>query len=288
MSSQPGLRTHEFDEGYCSGTFSRGVGMATTLYRGWVVVASIAVVLAVAGAGGRLRPELGKSARQISIDALHAAEHARTVQISGVESIPGAEIGSSSIPAMQMHLNVVVRQGTALKGTFGPSTELLDIVVIRSCTTSTSSLKPTRTCSWSVYTQIPADELPSPGPSAQWLELPAPAAQLSPLAPLPDLGKFFSFLAHPIGKLHKAGTGVVDGVPVIWLGSTRGGAVAVAEHGTPFPVEVVGPGGSNPMTFTRWNKPVKIEEPKGAIKPSGPGLPTAGLPFPGSQSSVPW
>jgi hypothetical protein len=189
---------------------------------------------------------------------------------------------------MQMHLNVDIRQGSALKGTFGPTNELLEIIVIRSCTTSTASLKPTRTCSWSSYTQIPADELPSTGPSSQWLELPGPVGELSPLAPLPDLGKFLAFLAHPVGKLQKAGTGVVDGVPVIWLGSTRGGAVAVAEHGATFPLEVVGPGGSDPMTFTSWNKPVKIEEPQGAIKPSGPEPPAGGLPFPGSPSSVPW
>jgi hypothetical protein len=187
-----------------------------------------------------------------------------------------------------MRLNVDVRQDSALKGTFGPSTELLDIIVIRSCTTSTSSLKPTRTCSWGVYTQIPADELGSTGLPAQWLELPGPAGQLSPLAPLPDLGKFFAFLAHPTGKLRKEGTGAVDGVPVIWLGSSSGGSVAVAEHGTPFPVELAGPGGSDPMTFTGWNKPVTIEEPQGAIEPSATEPSAGGLPFPGSPSAVPW
>ena len=256
--------------------------------RWWVLLALVAVVPAMSGAGGRLRPELSKSARQISVDAFRAAEHARSVHISGTESIPGAAVASSSIPALQMQLNVDIRQGSALKGTFGPSGQLLDTVVIRSCTTSTASLKPTRTCSLSVYTQIPSDELPSPGFQAPWLELPTPLGQLSPLAPLLDLGKFLTFLAHPSGTLHKSGTGVVDGLPVIWLGSSRGAALAVAEHGTPFPVELVGPGGSDPMTFTGWNRPVRIEEPKGAIKPSGPEPPTGGLPFPGSTSAVPW
>lgn len=135
-----------------------------------MLVALVAVVPAMSGAGGRLRPELSKSARQISVDALHAAEHARTVHISGMEGPPGAKVGSSSIPALQLQLNVDVRQASALKGTFGPSGELLDMIAIRSCTTSTTSLKPTRTCSWSVYTQIPSDELPSPGLPAPWFE----------------------------------------------------------------------------------------------------------------------
>jgi hypothetical protein len=259
--------------------------MATRGYRWWFLVALLAAVPAMLGAGGQLQPELSKSARQISVDALHAAERASTVHISGVESIPASDVGSSSIPAPQLQLNVDIRQGSALKGTFGPSGELLDIVVIRSCTTSTTSIKPTRTCSWSVYEQAPSDELPT-GLPAQWLELPGPLGQLSPLAPLPDLGEFFAFLAHPTGTLHKAGTGVVDGVPVIWLGSTKGAALAVAEHGKPFPVELVGPGGSSPLTFTKWNKPVRIEEPQGAIQPSGPE-PLTG-PYPGSSSAVPW
>jgi hypothetical protein len=33
---------------------------------------------------------------------------------------------------------------------------------------------------------------------------------------------------------------------------------------------------------------VKIEEPQGAVKPSGPAPPTGGLPLPESQSVVPW
>lgn len=47
--------------------------------------------------------------------------------------------------------------------------------------------------------RIPSDELPSTGLPAQWLELPGSAGHVSPLAPLPDLRKFFAFLAHPAG-----------------------------------------------------------------------------------------
>lgn len=74
-------------------------------------------VPALSGAGGQLRPERSKSARQISVDALHAAEHARTVHVSGTESIPGAEV-NSSIPEQQIPLNVDIHQGSVLKATF--------------------------------------------------------------------------------------------------------------------------------------------------------------------------
>lgn len=82
-----------------------------------VLVALAADVPALSGAGGQLRPERSKSARQISVDALHAAEHARTVHVSGTESIPGAEV-NSSIPEQQIPLNVDIHQGSVLKGTF--------------------------------------------------------------------------------------------------------------------------------------------------------------------------
>jgi hypothetical protein len=72
-----------------------------------------------------------------------------------------------------------------------------------------------------------------------------------------------SSLAHPLGTLSKAGT-TVGGMAAILLKSATGVTVAVAAHGTPFPLEIVSPG-SGSLTFTDWNKPVTVKKPASYI-----------------------
>ncbi len=46
----------------------------------------------------------------------------------------------------------------------------------------------------------------------------------------------------------------------------RGGTLFVASTGTPYPLEIVEPApGGGELLFDRWNQPVVLEPPSGAI-----------------------
>lgn len=209
-------------------------------YRAFVAAA---VAVAVVGAGrGAGSSEAGKSPNQIAKDAYHAAANARSVRLSGTVTTNGSQLG----------LNLAIRQDKAVAGSLTLQGDPVNMVVIGS----------------QVYFAASAAYYQSQGEPAsvanelngKWVKL--PRSQAKDFSKFESLKQLLGDLGHPQGRLTKAGTSTVSGMAVVLVKSTKGGTVAVASHGTPFPLQLLaGSAGTGSLTFSGWNKPVSIEKP---------------------------
>lgn len=212
-------------------------------YRG-VVVAALAV--AVVGAGRGASSEAGKPASQIAKDAYHAAVSARSVRVKGSVTTNGQQLG----------VNLAIRRGEAVAGSLSLQGNTINMVVIRS----------------DVFFSASAAYYQSQGESStvaselneKWVKL--PKSQAKSFSEFENLKQLLGNLGHPTGTLSKDGTSSVSGTAVILVKSTKGGEVAVAAHGTPYPLQLLaGSAGTGSLTFSRWNKPVSIQKPASFI-----------------------
>lgn len=205
------------------------------------MVAALAV--AVMGAGrGAGSSEAGKSPKQIAKDAYHAAANARSVRLNGSVTTNGQQLG----------LDLSIRQGKAVSGSLTLQGDPVNIVVIGS----------------QVYFSASAAYYQSQGESAtvatelndKWVKL--PKSQAKDFSKFESLKELLGDLGHPKGELSKAGTSTVEGMAVVLVKSSKGGTVAVASHGTPFPLQLLaGSAGTGSLTFSGWNRPVTIKKP---------------------------
>ncbi len=87
------------------------------------------------------------------------------------------------------------------------------------------------------------------------------------LAALTNLGKLVDTTLTSHGTLARNGTTSVDGQRVVAIRDlAKGGTLYVATVGSPYPIEVLGNGGSGGrIVFDRWNKPVTLTAPANAI-----------------------
>lgn len=210
--------------------------------RYWTL-AAVAVVVAMVGAGhGSGSSEARKSPDQIAKDAYNAAVKAKTVRVSGDVSTNG----------QQLAVNLSIRQGKAVAGSVTLQGNAIGMVVIGS----------------QVYFSASGAYYESQGESAdvanelngKWVKL--PASQAKDFAEFEHLSQLLGSLDHPSGTLSKDGTSTVAGMAAVLVKSTKGGVVAVATHGTPFPLQLLaGTTGSGSLTFSGWNKPVTIKKP---------------------------
>lgn len=72
----------------------------------------------------------------------------------------------------------------------------------------------------------------------------------------------------PSGDISVAGTGEVNGTPVVFLEAATGdGKLAIQTVGEPYPVQVAGDGadGSGEITFSNWNAPVDVTAPTDVV-----------------------
>ena len=201
------------------------------------------MVVAAVGAGhGGGSAEAGKSANQIARDAYNAAINAKSVRVNGDVDTNGQQLG----------VNLNIRQGNAVAGSLTLQGNAVDMVVIGS----------------EVYFSASGAYYESQGESAsvanelndRWVKL--PKSEVKDFAQFEHLGQLLGSLDHPTGTLSKAGTSTVAGMAAVLVKSTKGGVVAVANHGTPFPLQLLaGTAGSGSLTFSGWNKPVTIKKP---------------------------
>jgi hypothetical protein len=101
----------------------------------------------------------------------------------------------------------------------------------------------------------------------KWLRAPVSGGELASLASLTNFGKLIDQSLANHGALIKGPVTTVDGQSVIELrDAAHDGSLYVATSGHPYPVEVV-KRGSEPgrITFSRWNEPVSLSAPAGAI-----------------------
>jgi hypothetical protein len=101
----------------------------------------------------------------------------------------------------------------------------------------------------------------------KWLKAPASGKNFSSLASLTNLGKLIDTTLASHGKLVGAGTKTVNGQKVVGVrDATKGGTLYVATTGTAYPIEIVKSGASGgKITFDRWNQPVTLSAPAGAV-----------------------
>jgi hypothetical protein len=101
----------------------------------------------------------------------------------------------------------------------------------------------------------------------KWLKAPVASSSFSSLAALTDIGKLIDTTLGSHGKLASAATKTIQGKKAVGVtDTTRGGTLYVAASGPAYPLEIVKSGSSGgKITFDRWNQPVTLTAPAGAI-----------------------
>jgi len=101
----------------------------------------------------------------------------------------------------------------------------------------------------------------------KWLKAPANSGELASLAELTNLSKLVDTALSGHGTLAKSGTATIGGQKAIGLkDTTKGGTLYVATTGSPFPLEITKGGSeSGKVVLDRWNQPVTLTPPAGAI-----------------------
>jgi hypothetical protein len=101
----------------------------------------------------------------------------------------------------------------------------------------------------------------------KWLQAPVSSGELASLASLTNLSRLLDQALASHDTLAKGATTTIAGQPVVELrGATNTGSLYIATTGQPYPIEVVKRGSeTGHVSFTRWNDPVSLTAPSGAI-----------------------
>jgi hypothetical protein len=102
----------------------------------------------------------------------------------------------------------------------------------------------------------------------KWLKTSASSSDFRELTQLTDLGKLIDATLSSHGeKLSVTGTSTIKGQKAVGItDEIRGGTLYVAATGQPYPLEIVKKGSEGgTVTFDRWNSPVKLTPPAGAL-----------------------
>jgi hypothetical protein len=101
----------------------------------------------------------------------------------------------------------------------------------------------------------------------KWLKAPTTGGEFASLEQLTNLGKLLDTALSSHGKLVSAGTTTINGQKAVGVtDTTKGGTLYVAATGTAYPLRITKSGsGAGRITFDRWNEPVTISAPAGAI-----------------------
>jgi hypothetical protein len=101
----------------------------------------------------------------------------------------------------------------------------------------------------------------------KWLKAPANSGELASLAELTDLSKLIDTALADHGTLTKGETTTVEGHEAVVLeDKAKGGRLYVAATGKPYPLQITKTGNEKgKVVFNRWDQPVTLEAPAGAI-----------------------
>ena len=105
----------------------------------------------------------------------------------------------------------------------------------------------------------------------KWFSVPldnsATAQQFAAFQSFTDKSKLFDSLLKDAQNATVKGPGDVSGQPAVLLDDAKGGTLAVATTGEPYPLQVTGSGDGNSGTinFTNWNAPVNVTAPADAL-----------------------
>ena len=105
----------------------------------------------------------------------------------------------------------------------------------------------------------------------KWFSVPlnnsAAAAKFAAFQGFTNKDELFSSILKNASTATVKGTGDVSGQPVVLLDDSKGGILAVATTGEPYPLQIRGSSSDNSGTlnFTNWNAPVNVKAPADAI-----------------------
>jgi hypothetical protein len=211
----------------------------------------LALGLLLAGCGGSSSSGNGveaKSPTQILEAAKAAAAKASSVHIDGTIASGGKPIS----------LNMALLAGKGGKGTISQEGFTIQLIQV----------------SGAVYINGTAAFYKHVGGAAaaqllqgKWLKAPANSGELASLAELTNLAKLIETALSGHGTLAKGAVTTVAGQKAIGLrDTTKGGTLYVATQGNPYPLEIVKSGKeSGKVVLDRWNQPVTLAAPAGAI-----------------------
>jgi hypothetical protein len=102
----------------------------------------------------------------------------------------------------------------------------------------------------------------------RWLKAPANSGELASLASLTNLSTLIDTALASHGTLTKGSTTTIAGQPAIAVNDTsKGGTLYVATTGKAYPLEIAKNGKeSGKVVLDRWDNPVTLSAPKGAIE----------------------
>jgi hypothetical protein len=214
-------------------------------------LAVFAAGLIVAGCGGSSSSGNGlesKSPSQILEAAKAAASKAASVHIDGTISSNGKPIS----------LNMELLAGKGGKGTISQEGFTIKLIQVHGAVYINGSA--------AFYTHV-GGAAAAQLLQGKWLKAPANSGELASLAELTNLSRLIDTALANHGKLAKGATATIEGQKAIALkDTTKGGTLYVATTGTPYPLEIAKSGGeSGKVLLDRWNQPVSLSAPAGAI-----------------------
>jgi hypothetical protein len=228
------------------------------------VFALLLVAAALAGCGGSGKGsstatsngEASKPATQVLTDAKKAATSASSLHVAGHIVAGGTPIT----------LDLSIARGKGATGKMSTSGLEFDLIRIGNTVYIRGSDAFYKKFGGAAVAQLL---------HGKWLQAPATKGQFRSLAPLTNASALFGEIISNHGKLANKGVTTYSGRQVVEIEDTSDGSkLYVSATGTPYPVAIIGgkKNQSGTITFDRWNEPVSLSAPSGAIDISQFGL----------------
>jgi hypothetical protein len=205
----------------------------------------------LAGCGGSGAPRTGeaaKSAQQIIADAERAAAQAKSMHLAGT-LVQGGQSFTIDISSTRGHRAV---------GSFSLNGATVGFVRIGNAMYVRAGAK-----FWKRTIGTAAARLLQ----GKWLEAPASGKGFAQFVGITNPTGLLKVLARNSAQASNNGYTTYQGQKVIELDDSVGGKLYIAAKGPPYPLALMGSDSSTSgdLTFDRWNAPVSITRPKGAI-----------------------
>lgn len=213
---------------------------------------SVAVLLAGCGSGkkaGKPNGEASRSPARVLADARRAATGASSAHVAGKVVSGGSTV----------KLDLALLRGKGATGSMSTNGLQFGLVRIGDTAYIHGSDAFYQHFAQPVFAQLL---------HGKWIKASTAQGRFQSINQLTSLDALFGEISSHHGKLVNAGTTTYDGQQVVELRDTSDGSrLYVAASGRPYPVAIVGgkTNASITLTFDRWNAPVTLTAPKGAI-----------------------
>lgn len=218
-----------------------------------------AVGLTSAG-GARTAARAGRSGAHASGIASESPSAILKATSTAVQSLQSVHVqGSGADAGKLVGFDLTLKAGVGSTGSLSLNGDSIKVVILGGEVYINGSQ-----AFWKANTSAAVAQLVA----GKWLKGPSTGSFAS-FAEFGSLSKLFQTLFASHGKLTKSAKTTVRGVSAIGLvDTTQGGTLYVAATGQPYPLEIVNRGkssGGGTLSFTRFNAPVQITAPSGAI-----------------------